>query len=84
MTILLLPIAFVAWPILVAFVGSLFGIFYGLFCPTIRTFDSEYDIILYMEELSMFLQMYFIILEDFGTIITIHILAIYLKWKKGK
>ena len=45
MTILLLPIAFVAWPILVAFVGSLFGIFYGLFCPTIRTFDSEYDII---------------------------------------
>ena len=45
MAMLLLPIALFSWPIIVAFGGSLFGIIYGLFCPTVRTFDSNYNLI---------------------------------------
>jgi len=45
LTMLLLPIALISWPFLVAFVGSIVGIFYGLFCPTVRTFDSNYHLI---------------------------------------
>ena len=43
--ILLLPIAFISWPFLVVIGGSIFGFFYGLFCPTVRTFDNKYHII---------------------------------------
>ena len=43
--ILLLPIIFISWPFLVLIGGSIFGFFYGLFCPTIRTFDKNYHII---------------------------------------
>lgn len=45
MAMLLLPIALFSWPIFVAFAGSLFGIIYGLFCPTVRTFDYRYNLI---------------------------------------
>lgn len=45
LAMLLLPIALFSWLIIVAFGGSLFGIIYGLFCPTIRTFDSDYNLI---------------------------------------
>ena len=45
MAMFLLPIALFSWPIIVAFGGSLFGIIYGLFCPTVRTFDSDYNLI---------------------------------------
>ena len=45
MAMLLLPIALFSWPIFVAFGGSLFGIIYGLFCPTVRTFDYRYNLI---------------------------------------
>ena len=47
MGMLLLPFALLGWPILIAFSSSIFGILYGLFCPVVRTFDSDYDIILY-------------------------------------
>ena len=42
---LLLPIALVSWPILVAFGSILFGIFFGLFAPVFFTFDDSYNII---------------------------------------
>ena len=45
MAMFLLPIALFSWPIIVAFGGSLFGIIYGLFCPTVRTFNSDYNLI---------------------------------------
>ena len=45
MGMLLLPFALLGWPILIAFASSIFGILYGLFCPVVRTFDSDYDII---------------------------------------
>ena len=45
MGMLLLPIALLSWPILVMFVGSILGIVYGLFCPVVRTFDEDYNII---------------------------------------
>ena len=45
MGMLLLPIALLSWPILVMFVGSVLGILYGLFCPVVRTFDEDYNII---------------------------------------
>ena len=38
---LLLPIALISWPFIIAFLGSLFGIFYGLFCPIIYTFKYK-------------------------------------------
>ena len=44
MGMLLLPIALLAWPILVIFVSSVFGILYGLFCPVVKTFDEHYNI----------------------------------------
>lgn len=43
---LILPIALISWPILIFFSSALFGIFYGLFCPILRTFDSNYDLLL--------------------------------------
>ena len=45
MAMLLLPIALLSWPILVMFVSSILGIVYGLFCPVVRTFDEDYNII---------------------------------------
>ena len=45
MGMLLLPIALLSWPITVMFVGSIFGILYGLFCPVVRTFDDNYNIV---------------------------------------
>jgi hypothetical protein len=45
LTMLLLPIALISWPFLVAFLSSILGIFYGLFCPTIRTFMPEYHLL---------------------------------------
>jgi len=41
---LLLPIALVAWPVLVLFVSCCFGFFFGLFGPVVKTFDSKYDL----------------------------------------
>ena len=43
---LLLPIALISWPFIIAFLSSLFGIFYGLFCPIIYTFNEDYDPVL--------------------------------------
>lgn len=42
--ILLLPIALVSWPILVAFGSILFGIIFGLFYPVVLTFDEDFNI----------------------------------------
>ena len=42
---LILPIALIAWPIFVFFISYIFGFFYGLFCPTIKTFDTKYDLL---------------------------------------
>lgn len=46
MGLLFLPIALISWPILVMLVGTFLGMLYGLFCPVVRTFDSDYNIIL--------------------------------------
>ena len=45
MGMLLLPIALLSWSITVMFVGSIFGIPYGLFFPVVRTFDDNYIIV---------------------------------------
>ena len=45
MGMLLLPIALLSWPIIVMFVSSISGILYGLFCPVVRTFDDNYDLL---------------------------------------
>ena len=42
---LLLPIALISWPILVALASTFYGILYGLFGPTIYTFDSDYNLL---------------------------------------
>lgn len=41
---LLVPIAIFSWPVIVLVGSILFGFFYGLFCPTFRTFDSNYNV----------------------------------------
>ena len=77
---LLLPIALISWPFIIAFLSSLFGIFYGLFCPIIYTFK-------YKDPIEAFLRsskILFIILVGFGILIIVHISIIYLKWKKEK
>ena len=43
---LILPIALISWSILIFFLNTIIGIIYGLFCPILRTFDSECDLIL--------------------------------------
>lgn len=42
---LILPIAIIVIPVLVFFGSFIFGFIYGLFCPSVRTFDDEYNII---------------------------------------
>ncbi len=43
--LLLLPIALISWPILVALASTFYGILYGLFGPTFYTFDSDYNLL---------------------------------------
>ena len=45
MGMLLLPIAFVFWPVLVIFGSIFFGIIFGLFAPVYFTFNESYNII---------------------------------------
>jgi hypothetical protein len=42
---LLLPIPLFSWPILVLIGSTVFGFFYGLFCPFVRTCNMDYPII---------------------------------------
>ena len=66
---LILPIALISWSILIFFLNTIIGIICGLFCPILRTFDSECDLILW--GLNIFLMV--------GISIIIVILIIYYK-----